>query len=120
MSPRHNAITLIVIAAALASVACEANRRRTADDTLVMLIESPMTTADPRYALTNYDGKLARLVAPGLTSVDTPTAEPRLELAASIERVDDTTFDVTLRPDARFSDGTPVRAEDVARTYASV
>jgi peptide/nickel transport system substrate-binding protein len=116
---RNNAITLVVIAA-LAAGACEANRRRTPDDTIVMLIESPMTTVDPRYALTNYDGKLTRLVAPGLTSVDTANAEARLELASAIDRVDDTTIDVTLRDDAIFSDGTPVRGEDVARTYQSV
>jgi peptide/nickel transport system substrate-binding protein len=116
MSPRFNAITLLLIALA----ACTANRRRTPDDTLVMLIESPMTTADPRYALTNYDAKLSRLVAPGLTSVDTASAEPRLELAEAVERIVDVTTDVILRPDVRFSDGNPVRAEDVARTYASV
>jgi peptide/nickel transport system substrate-binding protein len=126
MSPPTNATTQLVIAATLAATlgaalgACSANRRRTPDDTLVMVIEAPMTTADPRYALTNYDGKLARLVAPGLTSVDTPNAEPRLELAVAIDRVDDLTVDVTLRDDATFSDGTPVRAEDVARTYHSV
>lgn len=79
-----------------------------------------MTTADPRYALTNYDGKLARLVAPGLTSVDTASAEPRLELAAAIDRVDDVTMDVTIRDDATFSDGRPVRGVDVAGTYGSV
>ena len=33
-----------------------------------MLIESAMTTADPRYVITNYDAKLSRLVAPGLMS----------------------------------------------------
>lgn len=115
MTPPKNAITLLVIALA----ACTANRRRTPDDTLVMLIETPMTTADPRFALTNYDAKLSRLVAPGLTSVDTPSAEPRLELAASIDRIDDLTMEVTLR-DAKFSDGNPVRAEDVARTYETV
>jgi peptide/nickel transport system substrate-binding protein len=100
--------------------ACEANRRRTADDTLVMLIESPMTTSDPRYALTNYDAKLSRLVAPGLISVDTPSTEPRLELAASVDRVNDMIYDVTIRDDATFSDGKPVRGEDVVRTYESV
>ncbi len=116
---RHNAITLVVIAA-LTAGACEANRRRTPDDTIVLLIESPMTTVDPRYALTNYDAKLSRLVAPGLTSVDTPNAQARLELADAIDRIDDTTIDVTVRGDATFSDGTPVRGEDVARTYQSV
>src|SRR5688500_16839587 len=121
MSPRINANTLLAIslAAGAALVSCTANRRRTPDDTLVMLIEAPMTTADPRFALTNYDAKLSRLVAPGLTSVDTPTAEARLELAASVERKDPLTIDVTLR-DAKFSDGNPVRAEDVARTYETV
>ncbi len=79
-----------------------------------------MTTADPRYAGTNYEGKLARLVAPGLTTVDTPNAEARLELAAAIESVDPLTTDVVIREDATFSSGNPVRGEDVARTYASV
>ena len=79
-----------------------------------------MKTSDPRYALTNYDAKLSRLVAPGLTTVDTPDGAPQLELAAEIERVDDVTIDVTLREDAVFSDGQSVRGEDVARTYQSV
>jgi len=83
------------------------------------VIEAPMTTADPRFALSNYDAKLAKLIAPGLTSVDTPDALPRLELARAIDRIDDTTYDVTLG-DARFSDGQPVTATDVARTYESV
>ena len=116
MSPRINAITVLGIAAL---AACTSNRRRTPDDTLVMLIESPMTTADPRYALSNYDAKLSRLVAPGLTSVDTQNVEPRLELAAAVERVDALTIDVVLA-DRKFSDGNPVRAEDVARTYMSM
>jgi peptide/nickel transport system substrate-binding protein len=116
MSPRINAITLLVIAAL---AACTANRRRTPDDTLVMLIESPVTTIDPRFTTTNYETKLSRLVAPGLTTVDTANGEPQLLLAASIDRIDPLTIDVTLK-DAKFSDGKPVRAEDVARTYESV
>ncbi|HEY5928090.1 MAG TPA: ABC transporter substrate-binding protein [Kofleriaceae bacterium] len=115
MTPRINAITLLVIALA----ACTANRRRTPDDTLVLLIEAPMSTADPRYALTNYEAKLSRLVAPGLTTVDTQSGEPQLLLAAAVDRVDPKTIDITVR-DAKFSDGKPVRAEDVARTYQTV
>ena len=115
MSPRINAITLFVIALA----ACTANRSRTPDDTLVMVIEAPMTAPDPRYALSNYDAKLSRLVAPGLTSVDTANVEPRLELAAEVQRIGPLTIDV-LVADRKFSDGKPVRAEDVARTYESM
>lgn len=79
-----------------------------------------MAGADPRYAISNNDSKLSKLVHAGLTAVDTPTLEPRLELAAKIERIDDLTWDVEIRPDARFSDGTPVTAADVAYTYSSM
>lgn len=78
-----------------------------------------MKGADPRYAISNYDGKLGKLVAPGLTSVDTPDAAPRMELAAAIDRKDPLTVDVTLA-DRVFSDGQPVTADDVVRTYQSV
>jgi peptide/nickel transport system substrate-binding protein len=118
MSPRRNAITVLVIAAAIAG--CRANRTRTPDDTIVMLFDGPITTADPRFAKNNYDSKLSRLVAPGLITVDTPDAAPQLELAEKIERIDDLTVDVLVRADAKFSDGKPVRAEDVARTFNSV
>src|SRR5690348_5184279 len=108
------------IITALVLVACSPTRRRTPDDTLVLAIETPMSTDDPRYAITNYDEKLGKLVAPGLTTVETPTAEPQLLLASKIERIDDVTTDITLRDDAKFSDGSPVTADDVARTYQSV
>jgi peptide/nickel transport system substrate-binding protein len=115
MSPRINAITLLVIALA----ACTAKRRRTPDDTIVVLIDSEVATVDPRYTTTNNETKLSRLVAPGLTTVDTPDGNAQLMLAAAIDRIDPLTIDVTLR-DAKFSDGNPVRAEDVARTYQTV
>ncbi|HEU0034164.1 MAG TPA: ABC transporter substrate-binding protein [Kofleriaceae bacterium] len=110
-------ITAAMIGIAIAVSACAPKTRRTPDDTLVMVIEAAMTTADPRYAITGLDGKLSKLVHPGLTAVDTASLEPQRALAASITRVDDLTWDVTLRPDAKFSDGTPVLARDVAGTY---
>jgi peptide/nickel transport system substrate-binding protein len=115
MPPHRNAITLLTIL-----VACTPSRRRTPDDTLVLGIEDPMKGDDPRYAITNYDAKLGKLIAPGLTSVDTPDAAPRMELAASIDRTSDPLIvDVTLA-DRVFSDGQPVTADDVVRTYQSV
>ncbi len=109
-----NAITAAF--AVLATLGCTA-RRRTPDDTLVVLIESAMVTGDPRYAITGYDRKLAHVIAPGLTIVDSPTLEPRMGLATKVTRVDDLTWDVEVRADAKFSDGLPVRADDVAATY---
>lgn len=75
-----------------------------------------MATGDSRYAITGYDRKLAHLTTPGLTIVDSPTLEPTLGLASKITQVDDLTWDVEVR-DAKFADGQPVRAEDVACTY---
>jgi len=123
MQPPHYAITATAAAAAMFAVmaaGCEPRTRRTPDDTVVVLIEAPITTADPRAAVSSYDAKLTRIVASGLTAVDTQTMVPRLELATKIEQTDDRTIDVTLRDDARFSDGSAVTAADVAATYMNV
>ncbi len=100
--------------------ACEPRQRRTPDDTLVVLFEAAPKTTDPRYALSAYDAKLSRLVAPGLVTVDSDDMAPRPELAETIEQVDELTWKVTIRADARFSDGRPVTARDVAWTFGTV
>src|SRR5204863_2189923 len=82
---RHYASTAVLILAA----ACTPARRRTPDDTLVVAIEAAMASYDPRYALSNWDGKLSKLVCPGLMSVDTATTEPRLELASKVTHADE-------------------------------
>ena len=107
-------------AAAFFGCGCQARARRTPDDTLVVLVEARLTSLDPRYCESNHDVKLSQLVAPGLTSVEQQSMEPRLLLADKIVKRDDRTFDVTLKPGFRFSDGTPVTADDVAFTYMSV
>ncbi len=112
---RRQVITL-VFGALLA--ACGRIERRTPDDTIVVLVETEMATADPRYAISNLDAKLAKLVATGLTSVDNPTTEAKLDLASAIDLIDPLTVDVTLA-DTKFSDGQPVTADDVIRTYAT-
>lgn len=110
------ALAAVVVAATVAA-GCAARRRRTPDDAIVLLIENPVATTDPRYTLSSYETKLSRLIAPGLIHIDTPDQAPALMLAERIDRVDDVTWDVTVRADARFSDGAPVTAADVAWTY---
>lgn len=106
--------------AALALGGCGKRTRRTPDDTLVVLIEGKLDNLDPRFASTNNDVKFSRLVIPGLTTIDQTSLEPRPELAASVTQVDDVTWDVVLRGDLRFSDGSPVTADDVVYSYQSV
>jgi len=120
MHSRLHANTAALAILAAAALGCSPRTRRTPDDTLVIVVESQMSTADPRAQITNLDSKLAHLVTSGLTAVDTPTMIPRLDLATQIERRDPLTIDVTLRDDAVFSDGDPVTAADVAGTFNSV
>jgi len=105
---------------AILAAGCSARHRRTPDDQLVVLVEARINNLDPRYTETVDDVKLSRLVAVGLTSGETPTLEPKLLLAESIERSDERTVDVVLRPGLRFSDGTPLTAADVAFTFQSM
>lgn len=120
---RHTLIRtarLTAIAGLIAATACTPRTRRTPDDTIVMVIPNLIRDLDPRYAITNYDTKLSLLVVPGLMTTDQLSMEPMFDLAESIERVgDDLTWDVTLKPGLRFSDGSPVTADDVVFTFMS-
>lgn len=82
-------------------------------------MENPVTTIDPRYVVSNYDANISKLVVAGLTAADTATAEPRLDIASAIDYRDPVTVDVTIGS-AKFSDGSDVTANDVARTFRSV
>ncbi len=103
----------------VALAACQPRVRRTADDVLVVLVEDEVRDIDPRFAITNYDTKLSRLVCPGLTTVDDPSLEPQLALAESIAEVEPLVWEARLRPDVVFSDGTPVTSADVVFTFAT-
>jgi peptide/nickel transport system substrate-binding protein len=87
-------------------------------DELVFLTELPPRSIDPRYTIEAYDYKLSKLVYAPLVSVDTPTLEPKMELAESVVPLG-TDWAVSLR-EARFSDGRPVTADDVAYTFEQI
>lgn len=82
-------------------------------------MEAAVLELDPRYATGSNEEKLSRLIAPGLVSIDNEALEPRPFLAEKIERIDGLTYEVTLRPDVRFHDGTPLTTADVAYTFES-
>ncbi len=112
-------VLVLATSAALLMASCAVRKRRTPDDTLVVLIENIIRDVDPRFAITNYDAKLSRLVVPGLTTTDQASMEPMLELAASIEPLDPVTWEVVLKDGLRFSDGSALTAADVVYSYQS-
>jgi peptide/nickel transport system substrate-binding protein len=88
---------------------------RVPDDELVVLIEQPPQSIDPRWCISGYDFKVSRLVYAPLISVDNDRLEPQFELASDMHNVGND-WEITLR-DARFSDGKPVTSDDVLYTF---
>ncbi len=111
-------MVLVALALALAAPSC-ARGRRTPDDTLVVLIDSEVPEVDPRYEISAAQNKISRLCAAGLTAVDRVGLEPRFLLAESATALDPLTWEIVLRPEARFPDGSPVTGADVAFTFMS-
>jgi peptide/nickel transport system substrate-binding protein len=87
---------------------------------LVILVEALVEGLDPRYAVSGYGVKLSRLVAAPLVSVDTQDLSVKMELAREVKNPDPLTYIVTLKPEARFSNGQPVTAADVRATIESI
>src|SRR5262245_43206464 len=107
------------LALAIVLAACGPRTRRTPDDALVYVLELQVRELDPRYTMTNHEVKISRLVATALVSVDQPSLQPKLELAESVDLVDPLTWVVTVRSTARFPDGSPLTARDVAFSFKS-
>lgn len=101
---------------ALLVAACGAGRPP--DDELVVLIEQPPASIDPRYCIQASDFKVSRMVYAPLVSTDTQTTEPRFELAESVTSVGND-WEIVLR-EARFSDGKTVTTDDVLYTFETL
>jgi peptide/nickel transport system substrate-binding protein len=101
---------------ALVVAACGAGR--VPDDELVVLIEQPPVSIDPRYCIQASDFKVSRMAYAPLVSTDTQSLEAKMELAESVKSVGND-WEITLR-DARFSDGKPVTTDDVTYTIEAM
>ena len=86
---------------------------------LVIAVSAPVTSIDPHYHNLTPNLALARHIFSGLTDTD-GHAKVVPALAESWRLIDDRTWEFKLRPDARFHDGTPFVAEDVAFTLDRV
>lgn len=97
---------------------CRAGEIAPPPATLVVALESAPSVLDPRYTTDANSSVVAALVSDGLTASDERgDAVPAL---AEWRQPTPLEYHFTLRPEARFHDGTPVTAADVAATYRSV
>ncbi len=100
----------------LATVGCQRARPR---DTLVLLNESPLGRLDPRFAITSWDVRVSRLIAPGLVVPGEALAAGG-GLADTLEALDPLTWEASLSSTARFSNGAAVTPADVVYTFESL
>lgn len=89
-------------------------------DTLVVGIDAPDGVFNPNYADSAYDVYITKSVFASLLSV-TADGKPEADLAKEWKVSEDgTTYTFTLKDGVKFSDGTPVTAEDIAFTYTTM
>lgn len=88
-----------------------------AQETLRIGVEAGPTSLDPHFASIITNIAFARHVFQPLVEQDHQQVL-RPAIASAWRIVNDTTWELTLNPSARFSDGTPVTAEDVAFTIS--
>jgi peptide/nickel transport system substrate-binding protein len=75
---------------------------------------------DPRFVSDPYGLRVSRLLFGSLVTIDPRTLEVIPDLAESVTPLSSTQFEVRLREGLRFSDGSPLDAEDVVATFQGV
>src|SRR3989454_11688152 len=117
MGPRRLAIlALLVLVVSLPAVAAA----QTKADTIVYALQSDMQNWDPPNSVLRESIILGYHVFDHLAARDLKTGKVGPSLAVSWRNVDDTTWEVKLRKNVRFHDGTPFSAKDVKATFERV
>src|SRR5438067_1186126 len=117
MGPRRLAIlALLVLVVSLPAVAAA----QTKADTIVYAIQSDMQNWDPLNSVLRESIILGYHVFDHLAARDLKTGKVGPSLATAWKNLDDTTWEVKLRPGVRFHDGTPFTARDVKASFDRV
>jgi peptide/nickel transport system substrate-binding protein len=90
-----------------------------ARDTLIVALAAAPTSLDPADHRSRQSETVIRNMFDGLVTRDTRSGV-HMELAESVERLDEQTLEVILRQDVLFHDGTPMTADDVVFTFERV
>jgi peptide/nickel transport system substrate-binding protein len=93
---------------------------QTKDDTIVYALQSDVQNWDPPNSVLRESIILGYNVFDHLAARDLKTGKVGPSLALSWKNVDETTWEVKLRPGVKFHDGTPFTARDVKATFDRV
>jgi len=89
-------------------------------DALVVMLPRDAEQLDPRFVGDPYGLRVSRLLFGSLVTIDPRSLEVIPDLAESVKAQSPTRFEVKLREGLRFSDGSPLDAEDVVATFRGV
>jgi oligopeptide transport system substrate-binding protein len=118
---RRFLIPLAVAVAVTVGTAMLAFRTQGPQADLVWTAGGEVATLDPNRINALQDGRIAAALFEGLTVVDAQTLKVRPGVARSWQvSPDGLTYTFDLRPDARWSDGKPVTAEDFMYSWRRV
>src|SRR4026209_504615 len=107
---------LVVLGAGLVPPAAA----QTKADTLVYALQSDVQNWDPPNSVLRESIILGYNVFDHLAAPDLKTGKVGPSLALSWKNLDDTTWEVKLRPNVKFHDGAPFGAKDVKATFERV
>ncbi len=89
-------------------------------DALVVMLPRDAEQLDPRFVGDPYGLRVSRLLFGSLVTIDPRTLEVIPDLAESVTASSPTQFEVRLRGGLRFSDGSPLDADDVVATFQGI
>ncbi|TMQ25185.1 MAG: ABC transporter substrate-binding protein, partial [Candidatus Rokuibacteriota bacterium] len=110
----------LALLVALGLLAPADGRAQTKDDTVVYAIQSDMQNWDPPNSVLRESIILGYHVFDHLAARDLKTGKVAPALATSWRTLDDSTWEVKLRPNVKFHDGTRFTARDVKATFDRV
>src|SRR6266496_2287084 len=111
-------LTALLLSLALGSV--PETTAQTKDDTVIYAIQSDMQNWDPPNSVLRESIILGYHVFDHLAARDLKTGKVGPSLATSWRAIDDTTWEVKLRPNVKFHDGSRFTARDVKATFDRV
>lgn len=112
---------IFLFSAAVAPVVAQSDESETSSDEFVISFLSGATQLNPVYSYTSTEAQIYSGIYEGLVGYHPLTMEPVPAVAESWDVSEDgLTYTFNLRRDARYADGTRVRAEDFRRTWLKV
>jgi peptide/nickel transport system substrate-binding protein len=106
-----------LVLASLAAVLVPGCQGQEAPPGFIVLMDSAPKGLDPRFATSDASAKLVALLHAGLISTDNAAGKAELYLAESIDQSSPIRYEVRLRDEIYFHDGTPVTSADVHYTF---